>query len=107
MIWRKSARSILAKLESRRNPALLTRISTRPHFSTVDETIASTAAKSVTELPSTRASPPLARISLAHWSAAAPELPAPSATVPRSFPTTLSRQEERRGGEKGVNDGII
>src|ERR1039458_1053336 len=55
---RKSATSILAKLLSRRMPALLTRMSTRPHSFTAAATIASTAAKSVTDAPLAIARPP-------------------------------------------------
>ena len=55
---RKSSRVILAKLLSRRMPALLTRMSTRPHLLRVCSTIAPIATSSVTEAAIASASPP-------------------------------------------------
>src|SRR3546814_9713740 len=46
---RKSARSILAKLRSRRMPALLTNMSTPPQASVAEWTIAATCSSSVTD----------------------------------------------------------
>src|SRR5690606_14765957 len=77
---RKSARSILAKLLSRRMPALLTRMSMRPHSASVASAIACTASASVTEHFAARACPPAARIS--PTTASAPS--------PRSFTTTFA-----------------
>lgn len=62
---------ILAKLLSRRMPALLTRMSTRPQVAKVCATMACTAASSVTEPAAAMAWPPAARISATTASAGA------------------------------------
>src|SRR5215207_2977674 len=87
---RKSASSSFAKLLSRRMPALLTRMSMRPHSLFARAVIACTCAKSATLAPSAMACPPAARISSTTLSAAAEEPPLPSRAAPRSFTTTLA-----------------
>src|SRR3546814_566991 len=87
---RKSSSVIFAKLLSRSTPALLTRISTRPHLATACATIASTAAMSVTDAPLAIASPPAASISATTACAAEDEPPLPSRAPPRSLMTSLA-----------------
>ena len=86
----KSASSILAKLLSRRMPALLIRMSMRPQASIACLTMACTAASSVTEAPLAIASPPAALISSTTACAAVAEPPEPSTEPPRSLTTTLA-----------------
>ena len=90
MTLRKSAMSILAKDLSRRMPALLMRMSIRPHFSMTVDTMASTAASSVMSLPSTIASPPAAVISSTTCCASDGDPPSPRTSPPRSLTTTLA-----------------
>ena len=59
----KSAISILAKVLSRKTPALLTRMSTRPHALSARAAISETCSKSATSAGSAIAVPPPARIS--------------------------------------------
>ena len=86
----KSSISIFAKLLSRKMPALLIKISTRPHCAMVSATIACTAEKSVTEAPLAIASPPAARISSTTACAAESDEPEPSRAPPKSLTTTLA-----------------
>src|SRR6185312_1546092 len=81
---------ILAKVLSRRMPALHTRMSTRPHFAHASATIASTAAKSVTEAALAMASPPAASISATTFCAGVAAPPVPSSAPPKSLTTTLA-----------------
>ena len=90
MTRRKSSISILAKLLSRKMPALLTRMSTRPQASITCCTMACTAAKSVTDAPLTRAWPPAARISSTTFCAAETEPPSPCTSPPKSLTSTLA-----------------
>src|SRR6185437_5876222 len=90
----KSAISILAKVLSRSTPALLTRMSTRPHVFSARAAIAETWSKSATSAASAIAIPPAARISsttLSAFSEGAPFRPisltttfAPRAASPRA-----------------------
>ena len=82
--------SILAKLLSRRMPALFTRMSMRPHWSRVCLTMASTCSSLDTSAPLAIASPPAALISATTFSAASLEPPVPSRAPPKSLTTTLA-----------------
>ena len=71
-------------------PALLTRMSTRPHSPIAACTIAWTAAKSVTDAALAIALPPAARISSTTALAAVGVPPLPSSVPPRSLTTTAA-----------------
>ena len=86
----KSSSDPLPKLLSRRMPALLTRISTRPQRSMVLATISWTCSKSATLAPWAMASPPAASISATTASEASLPPPLPSTDPPRSLTTTLA-----------------
>src|SRR5262245_36855111 len=93
---RKSSSSILLKVLSRRMPALLTRMSTRPQRAIVSATICWTCAKSVTDAPLATASPPRTRISSTTRCAAVAEPPRPLTSLPRSLTTTFAPRRARR-----------
>src|ERR1700678_991891 len=86
----KSLISILAKLLSRRMPALAISTSTRPKLLMVCSTRWATPASSVTDAPLAIAVPPAALISLTTFSAASDEPPEPSTEPPRSLTTTFA-----------------
>src|SRR6056297_1487244 len=87
---RKSSMLPLLKLLSRRIPALLTRMSIRPHWSMVWATMAFTSSSFATLAPLAIASPPAASISATTARAASLEPPVPSLLLPRSLTTTFA-----------------
>ncbi len=92
---RKSSSVILVKVLSRRMPALLIRMSIRPHFAFTSSTMAKMASASVTLAPLAIASPPAATISSTTACAAETLLPEPSRAPPRSFTTTFAPRAAR------------
>src|SRR3954452_10366880 len=85
-----SSTDMVASIRSRRNPALLTRTSSRPNDSTAERTIRSAPSQSATSSVLATAWPPAALISSTTCCAGAVEAPSPSRDVPMSFTTTAA-----------------
>ena len=83
-----SASDMFTSIRSRRNPALHTSVSKRPHSATACSTIARASSQSDTSPPLATASPPAAAISATTSAAASLGVPEPSRSTPRSFTTT-------------------
>src|SRR4029077_11868881 len=85
-----SSSLMFTSIRSRRIPALLTRMSSRPNSSIACCTSRSAPAKSATFSPFVDASPPAARISSTTCSAGPESAPSPARPAPRSLTTTFA-----------------
>src|SRR6185437_12346158 len=85
-----SSSVMFTSIRSRRIPALLTRMSSRPNSSIACRTSRSAPAKSATFSPFVEASPPEARISSTTCSAGPGSAPSPASPAPRSLTTTFA-----------------
>src|SRR3954468_21005725 len=85
-----SSSVMFTSIRSRRIPALLTRMSSRPNSSIACCTSRSAPAKSATFSPLVDASPPAARISSTTCSAGPGSEPSPATPAPRSLTTTVA-----------------